>query len=449
MSVVFVLNKDKSPLDPTTSANARKLLDNKKAVIHKHYPFVIRLKHQVEPNTQDYRLKISIGSQKTGLAILSGNKVIWLGELHHKKTIKYDLISRSQTRRRRRTANLRYRKPRFLNRKRSIVEGWLPPSILSRVDNVDHFVKKYRQFIPITSISYQLVSYDRELIKENPDIEYVQGTIEGYEIREYLLEKFDRKCVYTGEKDIPLTIDHVVPKSKGGSNRLDNLVIATHDINKTKDDLTLDEWTEQLKKRTNKKNQQILRNIPKIKSIAKRPAKPNKNSAIVNATRKQVYERLLASGLPVEVSTGGRTKMNRTRLNLPRTKYFDALAIGESTPESLEFKTSDVSIIKAIGRGKRQQARVNKFGFPIGHKRRNKVLNGLMTGDFVKIEVPKGLGKGTHYKRIESVRSDNAVAFKINVDGKDKTVAKNYKYVTKLQSNDGYNYMKKPIEWTE
>ena len=42
--MVFVLDKSKKPLDMISHAKARILLKNKQAVVHKIYPFTIRLK---------------------------------------------------------------------------------------------------------------------------------------------------------------------------------------------------------------------------------------------------------------------------------------------------------------------------------------------------------------------------------------------------------------------
>ena len=47
-------------------------------------------------------------------------------------------------------------------------------------------------------MSQELVKFDLQRM-ENPDIssvEYQQGTLYGYEVRQYLLEKWGRKCVY-------------------------------------------------------------------------------------------------------------------------------------------------------------------------------------------------------------------------------------------------------------
>jgi hypothetical protein len=44
---------------------------------------------------------------------------------------------------------------------------------------------------------------------ENPEISgiaYQQGTLAGYELREYLLEKWGRKCAYCDATNVPLQI---------------------------------------------------------------------------------------------------------------------------------------------------------------------------------------------------------------------------------------------------
>ena len=144
--MVFVLNKNKKPLSPCNNAVARKLLKEKKAVIHKRYPFTIRLKElkeTVASNKQQYRLKIDYGSRYTGLAILNNNNVLWLAQIHHKTDIKSKLDARRGHRRFRRN-KLRYRKARWLNRGNK-KKGWIPPSLQSRVDNIQSWVNKLKK----------------------------------------------------------------------------------------------------------------------------------------------------------------------------------------------------------------------------------------------------------------------------------------------------------------
>ena len=51
------------------------------------------------------------------------------------------------------------------------------------------------------------------------------------------------------------------------------------------------------------------------------------------ATRWRLYTQLQATGLPVEGSSGARTKMQRIARGFPKAHCYDALSVGESTPE--------------------------------------------------------------------------------------------------------------------
>ncbi len=56
--------------------------------------------------------------------------------------------------------------------------------------------------------------------------------------RKNILRRDEYKCSYCGRGDLPLTIDHVVPKSKGGIDSWDNLVCACTFCNNKKGDRT-------------------------------------------------------------------------------------------------------------------------------------------------------------------------------------------------------------------
>jgi 5-methylcytosine-specific restriction endonuclease McrA len=202
MSKIFVLDTNKRPLDPIHPAQARQLLRNKKAAIFRRFPFTLILKasHPESP-VLHLRLKIDPGAKFTGISLVndSTGELVFAAELKHRGfAIRDALTSRRQLRRSRRARKTRYRRSRFLNRKRS--EGWLVPSLQSRIDNIKTWVDKLRKLTPIEAISQELVRFDMQLMS-NPDIqgkEYQQGTLAGYETREYLLEKWGRQCAYCG-----------------------------------------------------------------------------------------------------------------------------------------------------------------------------------------------------------------------------------------------------------
>lgn len=58
------------------------------------------------------------------------------------------------------------------------------------------------------------------------------------------------------------SLDHKIPKSKGGTNSLDNLQFLTVFENLSKRDLTWDEWRD-FKERTNTKSDYYIENIMK------------------------------------------------------------------------------------------------------------------------------------------------------------------------------------------
>lgn len=137
MQKVFVLDSDKNPLTPCRPRRAKLLLRQQKAAVFRRYPFTLILKYPV-PNARPraLRVKIDPGSRTTGIAMVEDTtgEIVFAAEIEHRGLfIKKQLDSRRAIRRSRRNRNTRYRQPRFLNRTRK--EGWLPPSLNSRVGN--------------------------------------------------------------------------------------------------------------------------------------------------------------------------------------------------------------------------------------------------------------------------------------------------------------------------
>jgi 5-methylcytosine-specific restriction endonuclease McrA len=184
--------------------------------------------------TQPLRVKLDPGSKTTGVAVVRESEsvdpetgevervehVLWLGEIEHRgQAIRKALERRRNFRRSRRYRKTRFRAPRFQNRTRP--EGWLPPSLQHRVETTTSWVARLRRLAPISALSQELIRFDTQAM-ENPEISgvaYQQGILAGYELREYLLEKWNRTCAYCGKTEVPLQIEHIVARSKGGSNR--------------------------------------------------------------------------------------------------------------------------------------------------------------------------------------------------------------------------------------
>jgi 5-methylcytosine-specific restriction endonuclease McrA len=459
MSKIFVLDTEKRPLDPIHPAQARQLLRNKKAAILRRFPFTIILKESF-PNisVSPLRLKIDPGAKFTGIALVndSTGEVVFAAELKHRGfAIRDALTSRRQLRRGRRARKTRYRQPRFLNRTRP--DGWLAPSLQSRIENIKTWVEKLRKFAPIQAISQELARFDMQLMS-NPDIqgkEYQQGTLAGYETREYLLEKWGRQCAYCGVKDVPFQVEHIHPRAKGGSNSITNLTLSCEKCN--------------IKKGTSDIKDFLKKEPTKLERILKQAKRPLADAAAVNTTRFALLEVLKATGLPVETGSGGLTKFNRNQQNLEKTHWIDAACVGESTsrlgfcrdgkvawnyPEGkstpvLNVKGVKPLLITANGHGSRQSCRTDKFGFPNRHVPREKIHFGFQTGDIVKAIVTTGKKLGNYVGKvaIRSSGSFNVSAKLPQSDDRGKLSAKNglvqgisHKFCKRIHAKDGYSY---------
>lgn len=382
---VFVFDRNKKPLSPCHPARARQLLKSGRATVYRRYPFTIILKDRQGGEVQPTRLKIDPGARTTGLALVllgqKGQKVIWAAELQHRSdVIRRKLLTRRQLRRARRNRKTRYRKPRFLNRRRP--EGWLPPSLQHRVETTLTWVRRIMRYASVTALSVELAKFDTQKMQhaEISGVEYQQGELQGYDVREYLLEKFGRRCAYCKVENVPLEIEHIRPRTRGGSNRVSNLVLSCKPCNRAKGNLTAEEFGH-----------------PEVEAQAR---KPLKDAAVVNATRWTLYRRLMETGLPVEVGTGARTKYNRRSWSYPKAHWIDAACVGESGNEVRLQPDAQVLVLKAVGHGKRQRCGTDKHGFPIRHAPKSKQFLGFRTGDVVEANVPGGKYAGRHIGRV-------------------------------------------------
>jgi 5-methylcytosine-specific restriction endonuclease McrA len=421
MVFVFVVDTEQRPLSPCHPARARLLLTNGKAAVWRRYPFTLILKRAV-PYAQPapLRLKIDPGSKTTGLALMHDHtgKVAWAGEVRHRgQRIQDSLLARRAIRRGRRQRQTRYRPARLDNRRRPA--GWLPPSLDSRIANVLTWVQRLSQLAPIGALSQELVRFDTQLL-EQPEIsgiEYQQGELAGYEIREYELEKWGRACAYCHKTGVPLQIEHIVPKARRGSSRVSNLTLACQPCNDAKGTQTAEEFGH-----------------PEVQAQAR---KPLKDAAAVNASRWALYRRLQTTRLPVEVGTGGRTKWNRTKRGLPKAHWIDAACVGASTPERVRCAGLAPLLIVATGRHSRQMCRTNAFGFPDKAPKATSVVAGMRTGDLVRAVVPTPSSKaGTYVGRL-AVRATGSCSLKTSA-GIVQGI--HIRFCQPLHRGDGYTY---------
>lgn len=423
---VFVVDTNRKPLNPVHPGEARRLLSQGKAAVLKRYPFTIILKQEItKPQITGLRVKIDPGSRTTGIAVVNdtSDQIVFAAELTHRgQAIKANLDDRRSVRRSRRQRKTRYRKARWQNRR--VKTGWLPPSLCSRLENVLTWVRRLCRLCLVTAISMEVVRFDMQLM-ENPHIagvQYQQGTLMGYEVREYLLEKWGRQCAYCGVKDVPLEIEHIHPRANGGTNRISNLTLSCVPCNRAKGSRDIND---------------VLKKKPDVLArILTQTKQPLKDAAAVNITRWALLDRLKATELPVETGSGGLTKFNRSQREIPKTHWSDAACVGKSTPQALKTTGVVPLLICATGHGSRQMCLMNAYGFPRTAAKGTRTVHGFQTGDLVKAVVPAGKKQGTYWGRV-AVRSSGS----FNIKTSTATIQGiSYRHCQMLHRSDGYTY---------
>ena len=418
--MVFVLNRSKKPLDMISHAKARILLKNRLAVVHKIYPFTIRLKdNSCVGRDKAYTVKLDPGSRHTGVAIVDNkNQVVMLAEIEHRgHLIKKDLVSRRMIRRSRRSRKTRYREARFLNRTKP--KGWITPSVKSRADNVINFIKKYKKLININKVMIESVSFDVAQMSSNTELlgnDYQEGNLYQNKLRSFIFSRSGGKCVYCGAK--ATEIDHVIPRSSGGTDSIHNLIASCRACNQIKSNLTLKAF-----------GKLVGKDFSKLE-----PKKLPKDASIVQIAKNYTIKKI-KDIIPNTISYAAwMTKYNRNELGLPKEHYYDALSVGNI--QDYKFLTDKILQISAKGRGSRQMCRMDKYGFPRTSAKASKSVKGFQTGDMVKAIVPSGSKAGEYLGRV-IIKSSGRFKIAYNnyiVDGIG------YKYCRLIQRGDGYSY---------
>ena len=225
--MVYVLNQNGQPLMPTENhAKVRVLLKQGKVKVVNKCPFTIQLLYSSTNYIQKVTLGVDSGSKHIGISATTKNKVLFESDVELRNDI-VDLIStRRELRRSRRNRKLRYRKPRFNNRKRS--DGWLAPSVRQKVDSHITMIAKVHKILPISNVVVEVASFDIQKI-QNPEIsgtDYQQGEqLDFWNVREYVLFRDGHicQCCKGKSKDKILNVHHIESRKTGG-NAPNNLI---------------------------------------------------------------------------------------------------------------------------------------------------------------------------------------------------------------------------------
>ncbi|GCC11301.1 CRISPR-associated endonuclease Cas9 [archaeon] len=315
---VPVINMHGKPLMPTSPGKARRLLQQGKAAVVQRSPFTIQLCYLTGNYTQNIKLGIDSGYSNIGFSAVTDKNELLSGELTLRKRIS-KLIEQKKGYRRDRRNKLWYRKPRFNNRSKP--EGWFAPSIQHKLETHLRLIEKLKKILPITKIIVEVAKFDQQKMSkpEIKGVEYQQGELEGYEVREYLLEKWKHECAYCDKGNIPLEIEHIIPKIRGGTDRVSNLTLACHKCNQKKGDKTAEEFG--------------------YPNIQKKANQTLKSTAFMNIVRKKLVNILMANTTKVNTlkcawTYGYITKHDRIKMKLEKSHVNDAFVIAGGTTQS-------------------------------------------------------------------------------------------------------------------
>lgn len=218
------------PLMPCSPRKARVLLRDGKAKIAGYEPFTIQLATATGETVQEVHVGVDTGSKHIGVAIVSQGKVLYAADIAPRQDIKSLLQTRAELRRGRRQRKTRYRPARFLNRRRK--DGWLPPSLESRVQSHFKWIDRFCSLLPCPVLHIEVGKFDTaKTINPNINgVQYQQGPAAGYyDVRYYVFARDQYTCQVCKKKGKILQTHHIVYRSKGGTDRADNLITVCTD----------------------------------------------------------------------------------------------------------------------------------------------------------------------------------------------------------------------------
>ena len=271
-------------------------------------------------------MAVDTGSKHIGFALRQENKILYTQEVSLRTDVSSNIKTKSDCRKQRR-ARLRYRKKRFLNRRRKA--GWLPPSLQSRVDNTINHIDKILHLLPPCKLILEVGNFDVTKIL-NPDIsgkEYQQGVQLGYvNVKNYILARDNYKCQIPQcqTKDCHLHVHHIIFKSAGGTDKPNNLITLCSTHHK------------QLH------NGQINPKFTKMKQYKEPP--------FMNSLKK----RLMDYYSQASFCYGYETKITRQNLGLSKSHINDAIAISLSDSEMIKLSIPDKSVFVLQLRSKKR-----------------------------------------------------------------------------------------------
>jgi len=297
---------------PCSPKRAKDLLKSGKAKVIRKNPFTIRLLVPTGEAKQEVIAGMDSGSKVIGTGAISNGKVLYQAEtILRGEAIKKKIEQRAMYRRSRRGRKLRYRKPRFLNRKASTKLERLPPSVKHKV--VAHLREKkfLESILPISKWTVETASFDIHKIS-NPSVSkkhgwsYQKGQKLGfYNTKDFVLARDKHTCQKCGKNKMgtKLHVHHIIFKTNRGTDAPSNLTTLCESCH----------------------NKIHVHKTPEKESLKLQTKiqKQTKHATEISILRSQ----LLKKFGNFEETFGYITKFNREMQGIPKTHFNDAVCI--------------------------------------------------------------------------------------------------------------------------
>ena len=259
---------------------------------------------------------------------------------------------------------------------------------------METWTRRLCAIFPVTLVRVEAARFDTRLMQdaEVSSREYQQGELAGWQLRSYLFHRDGARCAHCGNSRANrYELDHIVPRSRGGTNRVSNLVVSCHDCNVQKGNASVKEF--------------LARSPARLAAVRRIQRSSLSGASQMNIIVPELLRRLDVMVIPVAEYDAYTTSWTRRRLRVGKTHVNDALCIG--APDALTLLPDRKTVVRSVGHGDRQMLRpADRHGNPRGqgyrdycalprqrqgyttcpgHRSRRKQVRGIASGDLVRL----------------------------------------------------------------